>query len=111
MENNLEMMLSKFRMFETEEVVKSVHISGSENAKKLVFDAHGFTAKKAKKTINNLIAVNKNEFTLEVIHGYHHGTAIKDLVNDTENTVNKRVSKRKTFKENPGVTQLLIEAV
>ena len=48
MENNLEMMLNKFRMFETEEVVKSVHISGSENAKKLVFDAHGYTTKKAK---------------------------------------------------------------
>ena len=111
MENNLEKALQKIKMIETEDVIKSIHVVGTGKTQKLIFDAHGFTARKAKSTINNLIALNKDGFTMEVIHGYNHGTVIKEIVKDTENNINKRVEKRKVFKHNPGVTRLEIVAV
>lgn len=108
--DNLEMVIEKVKMIETPDVVESLKIAGKEGNKKLVLDVHGFSVKKAKNTINHIIALNNNSFTLEVIHGYVHGTAIKEVVNDTTNTINKRIQKRKTFTSNYGITKLEIAA-
>ena len=75
---------------------------------KVQVDLHGMDRVSADKFLKNLIALNRSEFTLEIIHGYHHGTVLKEMVNSTlENT---RILARKAGVSNPGITDLTIAA-
>lgn len=46
-------------------------------------DVHGMTVDKTQGTLNNVIAMMRGAFQLRVVHGYSHGTAIKEMLYTT----------------------------
>ena len=93
-------------LFSKEEIAR-VKDTVRMNGKHLVtVDMHGLRAKEAKRFLKNLIAVNKDGCEMCVIHGYKHGTAIRDIVN--HDNFGKRVVGRFPVKNNPGRTRLML---
>lgn len=59
-------------------------------------DIHGFTKEQAKTAIDAILRKSKGEvYRIRVIHGYHGGTALRDLV-------------RKQYRNNPKVIRVEI---
>lgn len=46
----------------------------------LTYDLHGKTVTEAKREIHNLVNMTRTAFRLNVIHGYHGGTALKEML-------------------------------
>ncbi len=72
----------------------------------IIADVHGMKCHQAKRFINNIINVIKSAFRLDIIHGYNHGTAIKDML--AENLINNHISEKHQDSANQGVTHLVI---
>ncbi len=77
-----------------------------ESADKVSVDLHGQNRREAKRFLSNMINMVRHPFTLEVIHGYNHGTALKEMINSEE--INPRIIERTTLTYNLGVTVLSI---
>lgn len=72
-------------------------------------DLHGYSLGEAKKTIEQTIArMPKGNQELKVIHGYHKGDAIKQLVQDRFAIRSKRIVRRR-YTRNQGETILVLE--
>ena len=74
----------------------------------IIFDAHGLTVKEARKLIEDIARIYLVPISLEIIHGFHHSTGIKDML--TEETFNDRLISRAVPDHNPGVTIFQIAA-
>ena len=74
----------------------------------VVLDLHGLSYKNAVKMIKNVISVNRGAFVINAIHGYSHGTILKEMINNE--LLSYRISKRYTPAWNPGQTYLKIAA-
>ncbi len=78
--------------------------------RKIIFvDMHGMKAKVAKKFLNNLISLNTEGYDMCIIHGYNHGTAIKEIVYNELS--NDRIKEKKVYENNLGRTYLKIAKV
>lgn len=73
----------------------------------IIADVHGMSLSKARRFINNIINVIQTAFKLLVIHGYVHGTAIKEML--TNEFHNGHVSAKYPSQVNKGVTYLVID--
>lgn len=71
-------------------------------------DLHGLTYKKAERMVANVICVNRGRFVVKVIHGYNHGTVLKEMI--MNETISSRISKRVSPVWNPGQTFLTVAA-
>lgn len=69
-------------------------------------DVHGMKCCEAKKFINNIINAVRTAFKLVIIHGYNHGTAIKDML--AENFSNSHIVNQYQDLYNKGVTHMVI---
>ena len=69
-------------------------------------DVHGMTRRQAERSIRNLINLARCPFTLTIIHGYNHGTAILDMVRTKH--ISSHIKGRYADNYNPGVTYLAI---
>ena len=69
-------------------------------------DLHGKNRKDAKRLLNNIINTIRHPFTMEVIHGYNHGTVLKDMIFTEE--INPRIISKDAPVYNIGETILLI---
>ncbi len=74
----------------------------------VIVDVHGMKCYQARRFINNIINIAHCELQLVVIHGYNHGTAIKDMLAFDFN--NSHVSEQHLDANNQGVTHMLIAA-
>lgn len=73
-------------------------------------DVHRMTCSEAKRFIRNIISLFAQcSFTLNVIHGYIHGTAIKEMI--INDSISKRVEKVSSPADNPGVSILVIASM
>ena len=73
---------------------------------KITIDIHGFTVAEAKKEIERAIAKAPNEVNeVVVVHGYHNGTRLKDLLSNPNGIRSKRIKRRK-YSMNQGQTVL-----
>lgn len=70
-------------------------------------DIHGMDRYQAKRFLKNLIAINREPFNLNVIHGYNHGTVLKDMI-QSEN-LSDRVYHKQSFSDNLGMTELIVK--
>lgn len=101
-----EQMMQKITFIMYGEDVWRANISRDENGTPVVrIDLHYMTVKEARRAINNIIAMYNFNFKLDVIHGYNHGTAIRDMIRSDLN--NKRVSNM-IYPHNQGETILEI---
>lgn len=73
---------------------------------RVTVDVHGLTANQAKRLINNIIAMIRRSFELIVIHGYHHGTAIRDMI--YTDLANPKIESKHLEIWNPGITVMRI---
>lgn len=69
-------------------------------------DVHGMSANVARRTLTNIIAILREPFTLDVIHGFNRGVAIKNIIR-TDLASNK-IKWASSPNWNPGETFLQI---
>ncbi len=74
----------------------------------MVADVHGMKCYEARRFINNTIAIVRTDFQPTVIHGYRHGTAIRDMLAD--NFKNSHVREQYQDHFNQGLTHMIITA-
>ena len=67
-------------------------------------DLHGLGTRASLTLVNNVINLNRGKCELSIIHGFHHGTALKDMIN--RRFTNHRIIGMKPVEGNPGVTVL-----
>ena len=73
---------------------------------KKTIDIHGFTVEEAKREIERTIAKCPSTITeIEVIHGYHSGNKLKNLLSNPNGIRSKRIKRRK-YSMNQGTTIL-----
>lgn len=77
-----------------------------EYSDRMTIDLHGKTQKEARRLLNNIINVIMHPFTMEVIHGYNHGTALKDMILTED--INPRIVSKSVPVYNIGETILSI---
>ena len=90
-------------MIFTQEELKRIRKSRSNT---IYADIHGMNCKQARRFLRNLIAVHREAFTLTVIHGYHHGTSLRDMI--AAETLSQREQSKRIKKGNPGQTEVVI---
>lgn len=95
-------------VFTNEEIGRLTINEIDENNIRIVADVHGMKCSQARRFINNIINIVRTPFQLIIIHGYKHGTAIKDMF--SRNFCNTHVSEKHLDSYNQGVTHMLIAA-
>lgn len=75
---------------------------------KIRVDLHGMNRRNACRLIGNIISINRFPFLLDVIHGYNHGTVLKEMINNEK--FSTRVINRECPAWNPGETLMSIAA-
>lgn len=103
------MVHNRLRMVFTNEEISRLTISEiNEGRIRIVADVHGMKCNQAKRFINNIINTIRVTFQLIIIHGYNHGTAIKDML--AQNFINTHITEKHLDPYNQGVTHMLIAA-
>lgn len=72
----------------------------------VVVDLHGKNKYEAKTFINNIINMINHPFKMDVIHGYNHGTVLKQMIYKEE--INSRIVERLGSNHNMGETFLMV---
>ena len=78
----------------------------SETEVNITADLHGLTCKQAKTFVNNTINLIGKKRMLKIIHGYNHGTAIKEML--WEKFTNRHIEGKIPDPYNLGVTYIKI---
>ena len=77
-----------------------------EGIPKVRVDVHGLTVGEAKVFVLNVVNVVRETVALEVIHGFHRGTAIRDML--ASENFGGRLEERYCSARNPGLTHMRI---
>jgi hypothetical protein len=100
-------MSEMLKIFLSEEQMKRFRFVVTKNgAKAVVVDLHGLKAKEARTFIKNAVAANREGLLMYIVHGFNHGTAIKDIVNSEK--ISERIIERHLQEHNPGCTILSV---
>ena len=103
------MVNNRLRIVFTDEEISRLTISEVDERRiRIVADVHGMKCNQARRFINNIINTVRVAFQLIVIHGYNHGTAIKDML--AQNFSNTHITVKHADPYNQGVTHMLIAA-
>ena len=103
------MIPTRLRMVLTQDELNRINISESSDGKiRIIADVHGMKCYEARRFINNIINIVREAFQLVIIHGYNHGTAIKDML--AQNFSNDHIYEQFPDPRNQGVTHMLIAA-
>ncbi|MCD7949392.1 MAG: Smr/MutS family protein [Erysipelotrichaceae bacterium] len=71
-------------------------------------DVHGLTQSEAKTRIMQILnSTDKNVYMIRIIHGYHHGTALRNMIR--RNFRKHPKVERIEFGLNQGVTELILK--
>lgn len=70
----------------------------------IVLDLHGLTCREARRIIVNLVNILRQRVWIVLIHGYRHGTAIKDMLPTIRN---EHIAMMQPDPHNQGRTHLL----
>jgi len=96
----------RLEMIMTSSEISRIHISKDSQDLHIKADLHGLKCSEAKQFISNLICLVREQFYLEIIHGYNHGTAIKNML--WFDYSNSRVIDKWIDIFNPGLTHMSI---
>ena len=98
------LMIARLKMILTTEELNRLNVReppGSEP--RIIADVHGMKCSEARRFINNIV---HSTFQLIVIHGYNHGTAIKDML--ATSFSNNHIADQYPDPFNRGVTHMKI---
>ncbi len=99
-----EKMLFLFKKEDVERVSEVI-----EDGRKIIFiDVHGMSVKEADKFLKAIILLDREGNDLCVIHGYVHGTKIKEHIFNEK--ISDRILDIRTVKYNMGRTMLKVKA-
>lgn len=102
-------MPQEYNLIFTKEELNRITVTQNQfNELEIVVDVHGMKCSYAKRFINNLINVTRRAFTLTIIHGYNHGTAIKDMLHNEFS--NPHILQNIPDKRNQGLTHFVLAA-
>lgn len=104
--NNFDNIQSRLSLILTKEDMNRLKFRERKGEKEIIADVHGMKCNKAKIFINNIVNLVREAVRVIVIHGYNHGTAIKEMINNEYKNphINKIISDR----YNMGRTDILI---
>ena len=103
------MIRTRLKMVLTQSEMNRIKISESRSGKiRITADVHGMKCYEARRFINNIINIVRTAFQLVIIHGYNHGTAIKEML--AQNFTNSHIYEQFPDPCNQGVTHMLIAA-
>lgn len=88
--------------------MKRITIKTKKGMIKIYADVHGMKVWEAKRFINNILNLMKEAIELIIIHGYKHGSAIKEMLENEFN--NGHVKSITPDRDNQGVTHILAAA-
>lgn len=110
MTNQEKLLKTKLSMILTKEELDRITFVDEDNKEiEIEIDMHQLPAKRAMVLLNNVINLDASEKTVKVIHGYTHGTAIKNTIWNCYQ--NPRIIKKRTEAWNPGITILETSAL
>ena len=72
----------------------------------ITIDVHGLTCREARRFISNTGILTKGYFPVRIIHGYRHGTAIRDMLR--KESINSHIHHWMNTSNNMGVTTLVM---
>ena len=102
------MISTKLQMIFTNDEISRLSIKEAPGTKpQIIADVHGMKCSQARRFINNIINTIRETFKLIIIHGYNHGTAIKDML--AESFCNSHITEQFPDPYNQGITHMLIE--
>lgn len=82
-------------------------INRQTNSGILELDIHGMTKYQAKISIDSMLKkADRSIYRIRVIHGYHNGTELKDMVQKHYRSHKKVI--RVELSLNPGITELVL---
>ena len=103
------MVNSRLRIVFTSEEINRLTIEEFDEGQiRITADVHGMKCSQARRFVNNIINIVGTPFQLTIIHGYNHGTAIKDML--AQNFSNTHIAEKHVDPYNRGVTHILIAA-
>lgn len=103
------MIRTRLKMVLTQSEMNRIKVSERKSGKiRITADVHGMKCYEARRFINNIINIVRTAFQLVIIHGYNHGTAIKDML--AQNFSNEHICEQFPDPRNQGVTHMLIAA-
>lgn len=105
------MMMVRTRLeeiFTSEEMSRITINNPKDECLWITADVHGMKCCQARRFINNIINVIHMVFHLEIIHGYVHGTAIKEMLDRNFNNVH--IIEHHSDPCNYGVTYITLAA-
>lgn len=101
-----EKVYSRLEKIFTQDEISRLAIREKQSDVQIVVNVHGLKCFQVRQLLNNLISVMRMKFHLLVIHGYNHGTAIKNMLgNDFQNC---HVTKLYPDPFNKGVTHISV---
>jgi len=101
-----DMVLSKMGFIMTKDEINRIKISENDSGVDVQVDLHELRKPQAIRFLKNILNLITGPFKLSVIHGYNHGTVLKNYVNNE--LQNKRIIERHVLPYNMGVTVLNI---
>ncbi|MCM1267097.1 MAG: hypothetical protein NC302_04255 [Bacteroidales bacterium] len=103
------MIRTRLKMVLIQKELDRISISETENRRiRITADVHGMKCYEARRFINNIINIVRVAFQLVIIHGYNHGTTIKEML--AQNFSNDHIYEQFPDPRNQGVTHILIAA-
>ncbi len=102
------MVTKRLGLIFSNDELNRIQVVESLDVLRITADVHGMKCYEAKRFINNIINIVRTAFQLVIIHGYNHGTAIKDML--AVNFKNIHVSRRFEDPRNQGITYMFIAA-
>lgn len=99
---------TRLRLILSSDELDRLTISEFDGNTTIVVDVHGMKCSQARRFINNIINTVHCAVRLVIIHGYNHGTAIKDML--SSNFHNSHIEEQFSDAYNLGMTHMLIAA-
>ena len=99
---NREQIITKLSFILTDEELHRITVIESNNGLLLSIDLHSLRCMEAQQLLTNIVTINRSAFCLHAIHGFNHGTALKEMIYYRIN--NKRFTKMYSPDWNPGET-------
>lgn len=99
------MLTDRLKMVFTDEEMARLAVCQNESGEpQITVDVHGMRCNQARRYLNNIINITLQSFQLRIIHGYHNGTAIKNML--ASDFSNSRIISNEVDRFNPGRTIL-----